>query len=180
MQNGENNKEALQQLLELAHKEIQGKVINALYNGLYELDEASQAIVLRKAGAACSQAIRALRKKAGIEYPTGVDLETACEAYTRIVLGNELMKRDFSCKKDGDTVEIRDPIGDVLGGCGCVMVSAGFTEPNESLCRFCQEGFWMDNFEYMTGQRPERYEFPESQTMGNRYCVVRCHFKPAK
>ena len=181
MQNGENNKEALKMMLELAHKEIAPTVIKALFKGIYELDEASRAIVLRKAGAACAQAVRALREKTGDEYPTGVDLDTACEFMTRAAFSFEPLRRDFTCKKDGDTVVISDPVAnDVFGSCGCVLVSAGLTEPNESLCRFCQEGHWMDQFEYMTGQQPERCEFPESYTMGDRYCVALCHFKPAK
>lgn len=50
------------------------------------------------------------------------------------------VKREFTCKKDGDTVEIRDPICDMLGGRNCILVLAGLIEPNDSLCRFCQEG----------------------------------------
>lgn len=179
MENSEKDEKAIKELLETARKEKQATLINALYKGLYELDEASRANILRKVGAACAQSTRALRKKMGVEYPTGVDLDTCCEAYTRIVCDGPL-KRDFTFKKDGDTVEIRDAIADVFGHCACTMVTAGFTEPNESLCRYCQEGFWIDTFEYMTGRRPERSEFPESYCMGHRDCVALCHFKPTE
>jgi len=185
VQIGQNGEETPKTPLEMTRENIKPMVlkdmaptiIQGLFNGLYELDESSRAIVLRKAGAACAQAVRAHREKMGMEYPTGVDLDTACGFYTRVALQG--LKRDFTCEKDGeDTVEIRDAIGDLFGSCSCQLVLADLIEPNDSLCRFCQEGFWIDNFEYMTGRRPEKSEFPESRTMGHRECVVRCHFKP--
>jgi hypothetical protein len=155
-------------------------IISALYNGIYELDESSQAIVLKKVGAACAQSVREMREKIGLEYPKGVDLDAACCFYTRAALHNERLKRDFSCKREGNTIVVSDPICDVFGGCGCRLVLAGLIEPSDSLCRFCQPGFWEDNFEYITGRRPEKMEFPESHTMGHRFCVAKCHFKPTK
>jgi hypothetical protein len=155
-------------------------IISALYNGIYELDESSQAIVLKKVGAACSQSVRAMRTKIGIEYPRGVDLDTACEFYKRAALHDERLKRNITCKREGNTIVIRDPICDVFGGCGCRLVLAGLLEPRDNLCRLCQPGFWEDTFEYVTGQRPEKIEFPESITMGHGYCTAIIHFKPTK
>lgn len=181
MKNSEKGEDTLKETVEVARKEKQVALIKALFDGLCELDESSRAIVLRKVGAACAQGVRALRKKIGVEYPTScVDLDTACEVTARAALFYEPFKRDFTCKRHGDMVEIRDPICDVVGGCGCTLVTAGFIEPNDNLCTFCQEGYWMDHFEYLTGQRAERCEFPESHTMGGHYCVAQCYFKPAK
>lgn len=177
---GEKGEEAGARSIETDIEKLKVTITKALCHSLYELDESSRAIVLRKAGAACAQAVRAMRKEAGLEYPTGVDLDTACEFINRAALYDQRVQRSFICKKDGDTVEIRDSICDLLGGCSCILVLAGLIEPNASLCRICQEGHWMDHLEYMTGQRPDKVECPESHTQGQRDCVARCHFKSTK
>jgi len=155
-------------------------ITKALYNALYELDESSRAIVLGKAGRACAQAVRAYRESQGLEYPRGVDLNTACEFLERAAHYDERLKREYTCKRDGDWVEIRDAICELLGSCSCILVLGGLVEPNDTLCSLCQEGHWTEHFEYMTGQRPDKFEFPESHCMGGHCCVARCHFKPAK
>jgi len=53
-------------------------LVQALFNGLYKLDEASQAIVLKEVGKACSRVTRAMRIKMGVEHPTGLDLDSVC------------------------------------------------------------------------------------------------------
>lgn len=151
----------------------------AMFEGTNELDEPSRAIVYRKIGAACAQIVRARRMKKGVDYPIGVDLDAACMALTRAANSDERNKRDFICRREGNTVEIRDPICDKLGGCTCLFVMADIIEPNQSLCRFCQEGHWTDHFEYMTGRRLEKMDAPESNIMGDHDCVAICHFKPA-
>lgn len=116
----------------------------------------------------------------GVEYPRGVDLNTACQFITRVELNDERLKREFVCKKEGDTVVIRTAVCDVFGGCACRFVLAGLIEPRDNLCRLCQAGYYEDYFEYLTGRRPIKIEIPESRTMGHRLCVARCHFEPMK
>ena len=107
----------------------------------------------------------------GVEYVPKASVEP---------IADERLKRDFTCRKEGDTVIISDPICELLGGCSCRLVLAGFLKPNENLCRLCQEGFWEENFKYMTGEEIEKMDAPESHTMGGRNCVAICHFRKAK
>jgi hypothetical protein len=163
---GKVDPEVLRIYTEVVAPEVLPKVVRAILEAVFKLDDESRNRVLEAMGKACYEGFRDF---VGAP-PTGVDIESACKWLDDTVPHSRRFQRA------GDTIYWEADVKDTYGGCMCMLVRLGIIEPRPELC-VCSTNHCKSAFEEMTGLVVEG-EMVESLNTGAQNCVYRYHFRP--